>query len=154
METKTCITCENEKHVSQFYRRKLTHTVGYFNECKACKKARGRRRFIANVSRHREMVGKRYRAFGRFDRYGLTKETFNELLRQQGGACALCGTEKPGGKGKWHVDHEGGTIRGRYKQCQADAVRGLLCHRCNVSLGHYEKLLSRVGRASITRYLG
>jgi len=59
--------------------------------------------------------------------YGLTPESFEELLRGQGGRCAICRSAEPTSWG-WHVDH-----------CHAtDRVRGVLCHRCNVGLGHFK----------------
>ena len=59
-------------------------------------------------------------------KYGLTPERFAEMLINQSGVCAICRTDKPGGKGTWRVDHNHTTGR----------VRGLLCHGCNVALGH------------------
>jgi hypothetical protein len=32
-------------------------------------------------------------------------------------------------------------------------VRGILCHRCNVNLGAYERIVNGVGLQSIQRYL-
>lgn len=59
-------------------------------------------------------------------KYGLTDADYKALFDRQGGLCALCGTDRPGGRFKvLHVDHCHETGR----------VRGLLCHRCNVALG-------------------
>jgi hypothetical protein len=58
-------------------------------------------------------------------KYGITLERFEEMLEEQGGACAICRTDDPGGSGTWHVDHDHETGR----------VRGLLCVRCNVAIG-------------------
>jgi ribosomal protein L24E len=54
-------------------------------------------------------------------RYGLTIEQFDEMLAEQGGVCAICGTDTPLGRGTFHVDHDH----------QTGQVRGLLCHPCN-----------------------
>lgn len=48
------------------------------------------------------------------------------MLSAQGGTCAICKSPDPKGKGKFHVDHCHSTGR----------VRGLLCHACNLALGH------------------
>jgi len=56
--------------------------------------------------------------------YGLTKADIEAMLIKQGNVCAICGHAEWGAKGP-HVDHDHKT----------GAVRGLLCHRCNVSIG-------------------
>lgn len=67
--------------------------------------------------------------------YGMTPEQFDEMVRNQGGKCAICGADKPGGRGaRFHVDHDHVT----------GTVRGLLCVRCNMKLGWYEKYQSEV----------
>jgi len=65
---------------------------------------------------------------------GMTPESYEELLVSQDGKCAICRTDKPGGNGRWHIDHEH-THCGRKRAC-AECIRGLLCLPCNVSLGY------------------
>lgn len=61
-------------------------------------------------------------------RYGLTQADWDALVTAQGDRCAICQTERPGGRGeRWHVDHDHMTGR----------VRGLLCHRCNMGVGFF-----------------
>lgn len=57
-------------------------------------------------------------------KYGLTVEQYAEMYQQQGGVCAICSqTDRQGHR--LAVDH-----------CHATgAVRGLLCHACNVAIG-------------------
>lgn len=60
--------------------------------------------------------------------YGLTQAGWDELVAQQGNRCAVCRTDKPGGRGeRWHIDHD--HVTGN--------VRGLLCHRCNMGVGFF-----------------
>lgn len=63
--------------------------------------------------------------------YGLPPGSYDKMFTEQGGRCAICKTTRPGGKsgdtGRFHVDHCHDT----------GAVRGLLCHGCNVSIGHF-----------------
>lgn len=156
METKQCIKCQRELSLDNFYVRKPekpTFSTLLTGECKECRRARASKHYVENIARHKELVKRRYDVHGRFARYGMRLEDYDAMLDRQGGKCALCSAEKPGGKGKWHIDHVGGTNRNVRLQCQADAVRGLLCHRCNVSLGHYEKLLHRVGKDAMLTYL-
>ena len=65
--------------------------------------------------------------------YGITPEDYDRMLEEQGGRCAMCRTDDPGGHGgvkHFHVDHDHET----------GVVRGLLCDTCNRGLGTYEKL--------------
>lgn len=61
-------------------------------------------------------------------RYGITAEQYDDMLKAQGGCCAICGTNKPNGRDKvWCVDH-----------CHdSNKVRGLLCGPCNRGLGQF-----------------
>lgn len=154
MAERTCTHCGGAKPASDFYVRQLAHGEGLTGECKSCRCARSRQHYADNTEQHAATVARRYRTHFRFARYGLTAESFAAMLAQQHDKCALCGTPEPGGKGEWHVDHEGGTDQSKgWYQCVASQVRGLLCHRCNVSLGHLEKLNARVGADVLARYL-
>jgi hypothetical protein len=49
------------------------------------------------------------------------------MLEAQGGRCAICRSDKPGGRGRFAVDH-----------CHSSGrVRGLLCVACNAGLGQF-----------------
>ena len=60
--------------------------------------------------------------------YGLSRQDFEKRLADQGGRCRLCDGRLDGSSPAMvpHVDHCHDTGR----------VRGLLCHHCNVLLGH------------------
>ena len=62
-------------------------------------------------------------------RYGLTVEDYERMLKLQGGKCALCGALPPQGRNKHlAVDH-----------ChKTGVIRGLLCYGCNGSLARIE----------------
>lgn len=61
-------------------------------------------------------------------KYGLSQQEYEDMLRVQGGKCAICLTEKPGGQGGFNVDH-----------CHTTGkVRGLLCTTCNFGLGQFK----------------
>jgi len=80
-------------------------------------------------------------------RFNLTLEEYNLMLDAQGGVCKMCGMPETTRKNNSNevrmlcVDHDHNT----------GAVRGLLCSRCNVNLGHYEKIKDMI--PGFQRYL-
>lgn len=67
----------------------------------------------------------------RVKRFGLTSESYKAMLEAQGNRCAICGTDKPGGRGRFAVDHD------HVAQARGEmVVRGLLCSGCNQGIGH------------------
>jgi len=75
-------------------------------------------------------------------RYGITEEQYDQMLIQQKHSCKICGhkpdkyqtrPDKP-----LYVDH-----------ChQTKVIRGLLCHKCNVALGHMNDDPEQLERAA------
>ena len=51
-----------------------------------------------------------------------------EMFQNHNGLCAICGTDTPGGRGGFHLDHDHATGR----------ARGILCNLCNISLGRFK----------------
>jgi len=68
-------------------------------------------------------------------KYGVTPAHYDELLKQQGGLCAIC---KQPGKKRLAVDHD--HVSGQ--------VRGLLCSGCNIGLGHFRDSTSQLRAAA------
>lgn len=64
----------------------------------------------------------------RLKKYGLSQADYDRLLARQSGVCAICFRDPATGQHKkLRVDHDH----------QTKLVRGLLCHHCNVALGHF-----------------
>lgn len=59
------------------------------------------------------------------NKYGMTLQDREQLLKNQGNVCAVCGVGYSGAR-EWHIDHNHST----------GYVRGLLCSHCNLMLGH------------------
>jgi hypothetical protein len=123
-----CHRCNEIKPVSAFDRHSRNRR-GYQYWCKKCiveaRKERGR---PAAEPVHRRKY--------KLQEYGITPAQYDELFAEQGGRCAICGTEKMpwepsvGVKGRGAfltVDHDHVT----------GSVRGLLCANCNVGLGQF-----------------
>lgn len=88
---------------------------GKIAECKYRASEKGR---IANRKARRKCSLKKL--------YGVTLEQYDKMFVAQSGQCAICGQSELGYR--LCVDHNHKT----------GAVRGLLCHGCNLSLGHLE----------------
>ena len=75
--------------------------------------------------------------------YGLTQEEFGRLLDAQQHACGMC--HEPFKAGQLiHVDHDHACCRGKNRSC-GKCIRGLLCHTCNIALGHIERRYAMAG---------
>lgn len=61
------------------------------------------------------------------DEHGITENEFQQMLIAQEGVCYICkGTPK--GNANFHIDHNH----------DSGDIRGLLCHNCNIGLGHFK----------------
>lgn len=90
-----------------------------------------------------------------WSKYRLTLEAYNDLLAEQDGKCAICGSPDPGDvrAGRFHVDHDHACCPGS-KSC-GQCVRGLLCRGCNTALGNFgddpDRLLAAAAYLMTTR---
>lgn len=78
--------------------------------------------------------------------YGLTFEQFSEIVLAQGGLCAVCDEQLQ----VPNIDHDHRCCP-RAKSSCGSCVRGLLCRRCNLGLGHFRDSRDWMERA--IRYL-
>ena len=68
---------------------------------------------------------------------------FNQMLAEQGGVCAGCGTSEPkGAYNQWVVDHDHACCP--KKRTCGKCVRGILCHHCNATLGWSQENIKRL----------
>lgn len=79
--------------------------------------------------------------------YGITPEEYRDILKSQGGGCAICGATESrddskrskNGKRRLHIDH-----------ChQSGKVRGILCSCCNLGLGKFRDDPNMLERAAM-----
>ena len=144
---KRCNKCGIEKPLDDFYRAPGMRD-GHRGDCKVCDLAAKKKRYLADpakavarVKRWQQANPERVNATQRARRakpevkradrarhlmtkYGITIEQYDELLAAQGGRCAICRRE-PRPDISLHLDHDH----------ESGRLRGILCFRCNNSLG-------------------
>ena len=130
----------------EFFNKHSSGKYGLQPRCKDCKYEENKRIRLANPEKANEMsriyrdpektrksalsrsrTPKYKRKFWEetLKKYGLTSESYQEILSAQSGGCAICGkTEEQEGT-HLHVDHDH----------QDNTRRGLLCGNCNRALG-------------------
>lgn len=72
--------------------------------------------------------------YSRMHRYGLTVDRLVEL---EGRNCQIC-DESPGGRVLHSLDHDHTCCEANKIPYCGDCVRGVLCHSCNLALGHFQ----------------
>ncbi len=118
LEQKRCTKCGVIKELSDFH-KSIAKKDGRKSACKVCSKTDNRKAHLKL-------------------QYGIDYKTYEQLLNDQNGCCALCGTDVPGrGYANFAVDHNHKT----------GEVRGLLCYHCNLGLGHFKDSPGLIKRA-------
>ncbi|MBX9392282.1 endonuclease VII domain-containing protein [Streptomyces sp. TRM72054] len=118
--------CGETKDRSEFYKSKDGKYGPILKpRCKACDSAQAREWFAENSDRAKE----NRRRWNLENFYGLSVADYNDLLRKQGGVCAICSRPERMRRGeklmRMPVDHDHKT----------GAVRGILCQTCNRAIG-------------------
>jgi hypothetical protein len=136
---KKCSRCGLEKSKKDFRKNKARRD-GMSTYCSPCDREYQKLRYHnPEVYKQRKMNRKIYlqnrkassRKWYLKSMYNITPEEYNKMLKKNNMGCHICGEKK----NYWlHVDHDHNCCSGE-KSC-GRCVRGLLCHACNVILGH------------------
>jgi hypothetical protein len=112
--TKRCTKCGEDKDLSEFHTERRS-SDGVTARCKSC------------TSQYQKEWSARKGGsmYYRTVRYGMSPEEYEELLDEQLGRCASCGSSDPKRTAGFVIDHDHTT----------GSVRGLLCHNCNIGIG-------------------
>lgn len=122
-DEKTCPICGETRPLEQFpANRSAARGIGSY--CRPCHNRITRENRI-------KLHGST-RNYHLRERYGVTEAQVEEMVREQGGVCAIC-LERPAE----HVDHDHET----------GEVRGVLCFTCNVGLGNFRDRPDLLDRA-------
>jgi hypothetical protein len=122
---KKCIGCGITKSRSEFHK---SGGKEYYRDsrCKIC-------RSIINRTAHKPIIKneflKKY--------YGITIEEYNLIFLKQNGCCAICGKHESEFSKSLSVDHD--HVTGK--------IRGLLCIKCNLSIGGFEDNIELLDKA-------
>jgi hypothetical protein len=145
MDVLTCTKCKQGRPQSEFYQDAKGRANGLSFWCKPCKRAQKAAYNAANRGKRSEYMArwrkanaehrKAYQDANRDRRrdqrfrqeYGIGLDEYRAMLDAQKGVCAICGGAEPVKGRRLAVDHchEGGR------------VRGLLCGRCNLTIGKF-----------------
>lgn len=127
---KTCVRCKLELTETEFSKDK-SKPDGLCIYCKSCIKnhREGHKEYFKQYMKkhyeeHKEEYKEQRKKCALKRDFNLTPEQYNEMLLNQNGVCAICGGINKNGR-KLAVDHNHVT----------NAVRGLLCIKCNMGIG-------------------
>lgn len=141
---RTCNHCGLEKPVSELVASKR-YLGGYMPLCKPCRNDYWREKRNESPEAKRKHSDTVLRS-KMLRQYGMVAEDYTLLVELQKDTCFLCGADHHGRNERyryWNIDHSHATGR----------VRGLLCHTCNIAVGHFEKLCERVDVNEVLSYL-
>ena len=131
---KRCSKCKKEKPITEFYKNRVRKD-GYKQYCKVCcsildkeyrKQNPEKYRQIRRTSYIKHMTPNKRFNYRLKGVYGLSRLEFDEMYDKQKGKCKLCDKEIQVGISV-HIDHN-------HKN---NKIRGLLCGKCNLGLGHF-----------------
>lgn len=128
MDLQTCPKCGQEKPSDNFYH--------YKRACKSC--------LLEKQRRYRNSRPNFHRVHNLKQRYGITTDEYQSILAHQNFTCAICEVEishalEYTAKRSVVVDHNHET----------GEVRGILCSKCNLVLGHARESTDILYRAIV-----
>lgn len=109
-----CTKCKSMKHYNEFYQKWSRTKWIRESICIECRKKQSKELHIADKSKKT--------AYRIRTRYNISIEEYNYLISK--GECAICGSKE-----QLRLDH-----------ChRTNKIRGVLCHYCNIGLGHFKE---------------
>lgn len=115
VELRTCTKCGTTEPHTEFYKDR--------GVCRPCTRAQQRAYRSRRPDFHRNHNLKQ--------RYGITIEDFESIISQQNFACAICEVEI-----SHALDYKSGKSVAVDHNHETGEVRGILCSKCNLILGH------------------
>lgn len=128
---KRCSCCGEVKPTTEFTNLNIKGKKwGFHSYCKECKNKKYKKYYLDNPEKCKKLVRNRILK----NRYGLTTEDLEKMLRDQDNKCAICGRE---------LFLHGASVDKNKIACvdhnhETGEVRGLLCDKCNRGLGYFK----------------
>lgn len=131
-----CTICKVVKEIGLFPKDRANKS-GVSYTCKPCCKVQNKRFKENNPEYHKlikrkpeyRAVSKKYKLNWDLKQYGLTPDSFNDILLKQNERCSICNSTTAFSNGRWHIDHDHKT----------GIFRSLLCSKCNTGLGRFKE---------------
>ena len=136
MKTRVCKSCNVEKPLDQFQKKK-GYKEGHIPQCFDCNRTYMRDDYHKNKDGWAAYDYERNKDTTLRNMYGISYAEYQLMLEAQQGACAICGTTSTGKRKAFHVDHCHDTGK----------VRGLLCGNCNAGIGKLRDDIGLLERA-------
>ncbi len=114
-----CTKCGIDKDCTMFYKAGAGERLR--GDCKTCVNAIGK----LYRQKRQQLCPEARRAIIIKNKYGLSSEDYQKMIKEQDNVCKICGKPEAGYPGKLSVDHNHETGK----------IRGLLCHGCNCGIG-------------------
>ncbi len=136
-KTLRCSKCDTRQPDDNFHRAiKNTKRRGRHFYCKDCISKLNKSYRASNPEKFAERDQSYDNNQRRFNRYGITKWDYEDLLEIQGNLCAIC-LNPLTDETHPHIDHDHNTNK----------VRGILCRDCNLGLGRFKDNIDFLQRA-------
>lgn len=131
---KQCTVCNEIKSLEDFHRNKLA-SDGVHSSCKIC---RNRARKLSNKAKeYTENYKEKQKENDLKRRFNINSQQYEAMLIAQDFSCGICRTHQKDLDKSLAVDH-----------ChKTGAIRGLLCSRCNLSLGGFQDSIEVLEKA-------
>ncbi len=137
MNSKVCFRCKEEKDISSFSKSK-SNKSGYKSYCKVCHSE------YTNIYRKNKRL-KNPDAYFKHEKerklifkFKINLEEYESQIKAQGNRCKICNViGEDTHKGMLCLDHDH----------TSGKIRGFLCDRCNMGLGHFKDDISLLEKA-------
>jgi len=136
---KVCGSCKEEKFLFDFS-KSVRHRLGRSSRCKECLNSQRRQALRKRGLKRPLGVSKEpnYRREKRRSRsYGLSSISFKTMYDAQNGKCGICFNNMEFLAKTTCVDHDHDNGN----------IRGILCMKCNLGLGHFEDNIEKMKSA-------